>query len=79
MKIKTKKRKKWGNVYRKIGITQRLDIEDTKQIRVVEIKKLQIYKYYEGSNILLLESGAHSRFLQICIAFFTIYGGSNIW
>ena len=39
-------------------------------------------KDYEGSNILFFEYGAHSKFLQrtlqICIAFFTIYGESNI-
>ena len=36
-----KKRKKWRHVYRKFGITQRLNIEDTKdrsQIRVMEVK-----------------------------------------
>ena len=36
-------------------------------------------KHYEGSNILLPESGSHSKFLQNCVDFFTIYGGSNIW
>ena len=36
-------------------------------------------KHYEGSNILFLESGALSKSLQICIAFFTIHGGFNIW
>ena len=37
-----RKRGKWRYVYRKIGITQRFNIEDTKdrnQIRVVEVKK----------------------------------------
>ena len=37
-----KKRKKWCYIYRKIGITQRFNIEDTKQtsqIRVVEVKE----------------------------------------
>ena len=37
-----KKRKKWRYVYRKFGITQRFNIEDTKgrsQIRVVEVKR----------------------------------------
>ena len=36
-----KKRKKWHYVYRKFGITQRFNIEDTKersQIRVIEVK-----------------------------------------
>ena len=36
-----KKRKKWRYVYHKFGITQRLNIEDTKernQIRVMEVK-----------------------------------------
>ena len=36
-------------------------------------------QHYEGSSISFLESVALSKFLQICIAFFTIYGGSNIW
>ena len=37
-------------------------------------------KRYEGSNILFLESRAHSMSLQIWISFFfTIYSGSNIW
>ena len=38
-----KKRKKWCYVYRKFGITQRFNIEDTKersQIRVMEVKKV---------------------------------------
>ena len=38
-----KKRKKWRYVCRKFGITQRFNIEDTKersQIRVIEIKKV---------------------------------------
>ena len=35
--------KKWRYVYRKFGITQRFNIEDTKersQIRVMEVKKV---------------------------------------
>ena len=36
-------------------------------------------KDFEDRNILFLKSGAHSKSLQICIVFFTIYGGSNIW
>ena len=35
-----KKRKKWRYVYRKFGITQRFNIEDTKKIRVMEVKKV---------------------------------------
>ena len=38
-----KKHKKWRYVYRKFGITQRFNIEDTKersQIRVMEVKKV---------------------------------------
>ena len=38
-----KKCKKWRHVYRKFGITQRFNIEDTKersQIRVMEMKKV---------------------------------------
>ena len=49
-----KQRKNWRYVYRKFGITQRLNIEDTKegsQIRVIEVKKLHMERYYEGSNI----------------------------
>ena len=76
------KRKKWRYVYRKFGITQRFNIEDTKersQIRVMEVKKLHMERHYEGSHILFLESRAQSMSLQICISFFTIYSGSNIW
>ena len=36
-------------------------------------------KHDEGSNIFFLESGAYSKYLQICVAFFPIYGESNIW
>ena len=42
-----KKRKKWRYVYRKIGITQRFNIEETKersQIRVMEVKKSYIWR-----------------------------------
>ena len=42
-----KKRKKWRYVYRKFGITQRFNIEDTKersQIRVMEVKKSYIWR-----------------------------------
>ena len=77
-----KKRKKFRYVYRKFGITQRFNIEGTKersQIRVMEVKKLHMETHYEGSHILLLESRAQSMSLQICISFFTIYSGSNIW
>ena len=77
-----KKRKKWRSVYRKSGITQKFNIEDTKkrsQIRVMEVKKLHKERHYEGSHILFLESGAQSMSLQICISFFAIYSGSNIW
>ena len=67
---------------RKFGITQRFNIEDTKgrsQIRVMEVKKLHMERHYEGSHIFFLESRAQSMSLQICISFFTIYSGSNIW
>ena len=77
-----KKRKKWRDVYHKFGITQRFNIENTKersQIRVMEVKKLHMERHYEGSHILFLESRAQSMSLQICISFFTIYSGSNIW
>ena len=33
MKIKKKKRKKWRYIFRKVGITQRFNIEDTKDRR----------------------------------------------
>ena len=39
----SKTTKKWRYVYRKFGITQRFNIEDTKdrsQIRVMEVKKV---------------------------------------
>ena len=37
-----KKRKKWWYVYRKFGITQRFNIEDTERskVRVMEVKKV---------------------------------------
>ena len=81
MKINTKNAKT-EYVYRKIGITQRFNIEDTKgrsQIRVMEVKKLHMERHYEGSHIFFLESRAQSTSLQICISFFTIFIGSNIW
>ena len=67
-----KTRQKWRYVYRKIDITQRINIEDTEQrsqIRAVEGKKLHMKKHYGGSKILFLESGALSMSLQICFAF----------
>ena len=76
-----KKRKKWRYVYRKFGITQRFNIENTKersQIRVMEVKKVHMERHYEGSHILFLEYRAQSMCLQICIGFFTIYIGFNI-
>ena len=36
-------------------------------------------KRYERSKILCLEYGTHLNSSQICIAFFSIYGGSDIW
>ena len=54
--------KKWRNVFRKFGITKRFNIEDTKgrsKIRVMGVK-LHMERPYEGSNILFLESRAHS-------------------
>ena len=44
---KKKPRKKWRYVYRKFGITQRFNIEDTKersQVRVTEVKKSYIWR-----------------------------------
>ena len=76
-----KKCKKLGYVYRKIRITQRSNTEDTKQrsqIRVLKVKNLHMEKDFEDRNVLFLESGAHSKSLQICIAFFTTYGGFKV-
>ena len=45
-----KKRKKWRDVYRKSGITQRFNIENTykrSQIRVMEVQKLRMERHYE--------------------------------
>ena len=36
-------------------------------------------KHYEGSNVLVLEAGAHTKSSKICIAFITIYCRSKIW
>ena len=50
--------------YRKTGITQRFNFKNTKQTsqsRVVEIKKLYMEKHCDGSNILCLEFGAHTK------------------
>ena len=77
-----KKHKKWRNIYCKFGITQCFNIEDTKErsrIRVMVVKKLHMDRHYEGRHILILESRAQSMSLQICISFFTIYKGFNIW
>ena len=52
-----KNRRTWRYVYRKFGITQRFDIEDTKersQISVMEVKKRTYRENNEGSNILFL-------------------------
>ena len=76
-----KKRKKWRYVYRKFGITQRFNIEDTKersQIRVMEVKKVTYGETLLRQSHFILESKAESKSLQICISFFTIYSGSNI-
>ena len=81
-KNQNKKRKKWRYVCRKFGITQRFEVEDTKersQIRVMDVRKLHMGRDYEGTYVLFLESRAQSMSLQICISFFTIYSGSNIW
>ena len=72
-KNQNKNRKKWRYVYCKFGITQRFNIEDTKersQIRVMEVKKMShMERHYERSHILFLESRAQSMSLQICISF----------
>ena len=83
MKIKTKNAK--NGVTSTVNLAlhiQRFNIEDTKersQIRVMEVKKLHKERHYEGSHILFIESRAQSLSLQICVSFFTIYSGSNIW
>ena len=80
--METNKRKKWRYAYRRFGITQTFNIEDTKergQISVMEVKKVTYGENYEGSQILFLESRAQSLPLQICLSFFTIYSGSNFW
>ena len=63
-----KKRKTWHYVYHKLGITQRFNIEDTKersQVRVMEVKKSYIWRGIMKVVILFLESGAQSLSLQI--------------
>ena len=74
-----RKCKKWRYVYHKFGITQRFNIEDTKGRITYELYKLHMERHYDGSYILFLESRAQSMSLHICISFFTIYSGSNIW
>ena len=71
-----KKRKKWRYDYRKSGIKQRFNIEDTENL-----KKLHMERYNEASHNLFVESRAQSVSLQICINVFTItiYIRSNIW
>ena len=67
-----KKRKKWRHVYRKFDITQRFNIEDTKersQIRVMEVKKLHKERHYEGSHILFIESRAQCCIYRFVLAF----------
>ena len=63
MKIKIKKRKKWRYVYRKFGIIQRFNIEDSKErslVRLMKVSKVIIERHYAGSNVLFLDSIAHS-------------------
>ena len=81
MKIKTKNRKKWRYVYRKFGIIQRFNIEDSKErslIRLMKVSKVIIERHYAGSNVLFLDSIVHSLSLQISMSFFIIYGRSDI-
>ena len=44
----------------------------------MEVSKVIIERHYAGSNVLFLDSTAHSLSLQISISFFIIYGGSKI-
>ena len=65
----------------KLAWQEDLSLKNTKQTsqrRVVKVK-VAMEKYYECSNLSFLESGAHSKSSRICIVFFNIYGGSNIW
>ena len=55
-----KKRKKWRYDYRKFGIKQRFNIQDTKNY-----KKLHMERHYEGSHNLFVEPRARSISLQI--------------
>ena len=54
-----KKTTKCRYAYRKFGIKQRYNIEDTKGRHYIRVM-LRMERRYEGSNILFLESRAHS-------------------
>ena len=85
MKIKTKNAK--NGVTSTVNLTLHKDLilktlkqrEKSDRLEWWKSKKLHMERYYEGSNILFLESRAHSMSLQICISFFTVYSRSNIW
>ena len=84
MKIKTKNAKNGVTFSVKLALHKDLILKTPKRegarekIRVMEVKKLQMERHYEGSQSLFFESRAQSISLQICIGFFTIYSGTNI-
>ena len=65
----------------KLAWQEDLSLKNTKQTSQRRVAKVKVgmEKNYECSNILFLEYGAHSKSSRICIIFFNIYGGSNIW
>ena len=82
MKIKTQNAK--NGVTPTLNLVLRKDLILNTPNREVRLewwkwKKFYMERHYEGSHILFLESRAQSMSLQICISFFTIYSGSNIW
>ena len=83
MKIKTKNAKNDVTSTANLALPKDSDIKDNKersQIRVMEAKKVTWREIMKAvSHILFLEYRAQSMSLQICIGFFTIYSGSNIW
>ena len=82
MKIKTKNTK--NGVTSTINLALQKDLILKTPRREVRLgwwkwRKLHMERHYEVSHFLFLKSRAQYMSLQICISFFTIYGGSNIW